>query len=111
MKKIVGVKVLEGDIIPIEYDLQHCICIKQLVYKNPLASKAVMATIIILKEEAKYFEEGKQYEFVIEDDKVINNYRVYIDGNNGNNLTKEEFDENFVEITEYRNNKIESIIK
>ena len=108
MKKIVGVKMVEGNITPIEYDLQHCVCIKELVYKNPIT---VGTLILPIKEEAKYFEEGKQYEFVIEDDKVINNYRVYVDGNNGNNLTKEEFDENFIEITEYRNNKIESIIK
>ena len=99
---------VEGGIIPIEYDLQHCVCVKKMRYKNPI----IMATIILpKKEEVEYFEENRQYEFVIEDDNVINNYRVYIDGNNANNLTKVEFDENFIEITEYRNNKIESIIK
>mgnify|MGYP003437681646 FL=1 len=117
-QRITGVKVVDGEIIPIELEIYKCICISDMFFMEPatyigssgygLGSGGIYPYINPpLKSE---WIKGQTYEFAI-DEHVVNSYMVYIDTNDFNALEKADFDKHFITIEEFRNQNINHIIE
>lgn len=112
MKKTLGVTVFNGEVQLIEAESFKCRCIYGLLFMEP--TQIGTRTLNTITIGGKEFEEGKIYDYAIdqkEEGTITNPYTVFINDNERNNFTKEQFYEHFIPLDEYRNNQIEEILK
>jgi hypothetical protein len=110
MKRITGVTVnAQGELIMVESDIFRCRCIKDMVYMEPTTIGSFTYSKYPI---AKSWISGKVYDYSIDrlsSSQVINPYVVFITEHDTNNITKEVFDEHFIDIEEYRDNQIDDL--
>lgn len=112
MKKILGFSILDGEIVTVEKDSSKCVCIREKKYVLEIPISPISLTI----HESEY-KVGEMYDFIYdqnEDNNISNTYCVFINDScyqPDNHFTKEEFDNHFKMIEDYRNDKIDSILK
>jgi len=107
MKRITGVTVNpQGELVMIESDILKCRCIKDLVYMEPIS----IGSFTQYNTVSKSWVKDDVYEYSLdEQSQVINPYAVFITEHDSNNITKEVFDEHFINVEEYRDNQIDNI--
>jgi len=118
-KRITGVTVVDGEIVPIELEIYKCICISNMFYMEPTISIGSGSSGLgsggiypyVIPQLKREWIKGQTYEFVIDAEYLTNPYMVYIENHEFNALNKANFDKHFLTIEEWRNQNINQIIE
>ena len=116
MKRVTGIRFEEGRMIEVKNEIYECICIKDRDYTYPYEPTSYTTHPTTVNPttgeiDLLSYDKDSKYEFYIDEDKrLVNPYSVYVGGNRSNSLTKEEFDNHFVEVSEYRNKRLNKLL-
>jgi hypothetical protein len=108
MKKELGIMMHQGVLTVLYGDGHKCRCIKNKVYEDPIFLGGGIPPTPTKQEWIK----DEIYDYVIDqndDNTRTNPYSVFINVIDRNNFTKEEFDEYFLSVEEFRNKQISEL--
>ncbi len=112
MKRVIGIDFIDNMITPIEVYVSKCICVEKLEWVDAVLIGGIQnhPQTMTLNLTRDGWEIGKLYEYSISDGSEINPYLIFLEGDY-NRLTKEDFDNHFKSVEDFRNDKIENILK
>ena len=104
-KRVVGVIMEKGNMIPVELEEYECVCIKNVKFIEPITIGDMHRIKPTYPDE---FNKGEKYFFTV-DVNSVNGYSVYIE-NHSSRFEEVDFNEHFMEISKYREGQINKII-